>query len=113
MSEAEIVVATTLARAKEQVETLKRGVTEVIGALDTILRAAEAVRDETVQTLARTAKASFAETRGLLDAAREECERLEGLGLQIAEQSGPEMRAAGVTSQITQEAGAKITQIMA
>jgi tetratricopeptide (TPR) repeat protein len=112
MSEAEIVVATTLAKAKEQVETLKRGVTEVIGALDTILRAAEAVRDQTVQTLARTAKASFAETRALLDAAREECERLEGLGPQIAEEPGPEIKAAGLTRQITQEAGAKITQIM-
>ena len=113
MSEAEIVVATTLAKTKEQVEDLKRGVTRVMDALDAIRRAAEAVNDESVQNLARAARTSFTETEGLLDAAREECERLERLGMQIAEEPSPEMKEAGVTRQIKQEASAKITQIMA
>ena len=113
MGASEISVVTTLAKTKDQVDHLKRGVAGAMDALDTILRTAKVVRDQTVQTLARTAKASFAETSELLDAAREECERLEGLGLQIAGEPGPEMKTAGVTRQITQEASAKLTQIMA
>ncbi|MGA2986459.1 MAG: hypothetical protein ABSG32_21875 [Terriglobia bacterium] len=64
MGATEISVVTTLAKAKDQVENLKRGVAGAIDALDAILRAAEAVKDQTVQALARTAKASFGETRG-------------------------------------------------
>lgn len=113
MGATEISVVTTLTETKDQVESLKRGVAGAMDALDTILRGAEAVKDETVLALARTAKASFAETRVLLDAARDECERLEGLGLQISVEPSPEMNAAGVTRQISQDAAAKITQIMA
>ncbi|GEM_PF-1684733 len=112
MSESEIHAATTFVQTKQQIESLNLNITAAEDALDRIIRAAEAVRDETVQALARTARASFAETKRLVDAAGEECQRLEDLGLRITEEPGPEVKSAGVPRQTSQESSVKLSQIM-
>ena len=108
----EIWAHTTLGNVRQHLESQNLNIATAQEALERILSAAEAVKDETVQVLARKADSSFAETKMLIDAALQECGRLEGLGSGVAQGAGPEMRAAGIQTQITQEHSAKLNEIL-
>jgi HJR/Mrr/RecB family endonuclease len=90
-----VTITTTIGNAEQRLKGLYPAFTTAQDALDKILHAAEAVKDETVQVLARKAMSSLAETKRLVDAALEE---LGGL------------RTAGVD--VTEEAGAKYNQLL-
>ncbi len=108
----ETIVRTTLGNAEQHLKSLNANFTMAQDALDKILQAAETVKDETIQVLARKAECSLTETKRLVDAALEEVGRLQTAGVEITEESSPELKTAGVGRQITQEASAKIGQLL-
>jgi hypothetical protein len=112
MDEYTTVTTTTVGSTEQQLKGLYPTFTTAQDALDKILHAAEAVNDETVQVLARKAKSSLTETKRLVDAALEELGRQETAGVEITEESSPELKTAGVGRQITEEAGAKFNQVL-
>lgn len=102
---------TTLADFKRGHENLRPSIVTAQGALNKIHQAAVAAKDETAQVLTEEAAASFAEAGRLIDAVLEECGRLRGLGVQIADEPSPQLKAAGMQGQIKQEHSAKLSQI--
>jgi tetratricopeptide (TPR) repeat protein len=110
-----VTVSSTLDSYDQQVKGLYPAFATAQDALDKILHAAEAVKDETVQVLARKAKSSLTETKRLVGAALEESGRLQEIGRrsvgEITEELSPEQKTAGVNRLITQEAGAKFAQL--
>ncbi len=105
-------IRTTVGNSEQQLKSLKVNFTMAQDALDKILHAAEAVKVETVQELAREADSSLTETKRLVDAALEELGRLKTAGVEITEESSPELKTAGVGRQITREASAKWGQLL-
>jgi restriction endonuclease Mrr len=82
---------TTVGNSEDELKGLYPTFTTAQDALDKILHAAEAVKDETVQVLAREAKSSLTDTKRLVDAALEELGRLKTAGVEITEEASAKL----------------------
>jgi HJR/Mrr/RecB family endonuclease len=107
-----VELRTTVQDVELQLKSLYPTFTTAQDALDKILHAAEAVRDEIAQVLARKSRSWLTETKRLVDAAFEELGRLKTAGEEISEESPHEPGAAGVARMVTQEASARIAELL-
>lgn len=105
-------VRTTVTKTKKELESQSANIAAALEALERICHVAEAVGDKTVEGLVRSAESSFAVTKTLVDAASQECGRLQGLGSQVAEKPCHEGKSTGAEMQVTKEASAKLVQMM-